>query len=523
MLRNVFGYAAVVTLVTSGAKVLTLGVGLLGASFKTKEQFGNYGTYVLIYSIVQNLFIAGVNQVVQKYGADSEVNRIRFARLAYMLFGVLMIPCGLGFLLIGGVFGKWTIALAFLGTPFIVAWWWARYLFRTTFNAKGESLITVLASLCNSLFILGFIALTDFGDALIYGDFAALVVPGLVSLLVIPRAADTSIGAIIKAKVPREWLWEMYVFGRPIWAAGQLFAAGGWLQGLMTRGKLGPIAMGEWQFMGSLGQLINQPMDIVGHASLPGLVKEKENRPAMYRELLRMCLLAFPFIALTVAAALPLFLQLADIGISYIPDKTGELSTKYGNVHLLLLITAISTPALAIEIVAGQYAISEGLSKAPLQVQAASLVAVLLVLWPAATYFGLYGILIAAAVGEVAKSGAYIYILWRPFPQNMKTSLVYGILSLFWTCMGAVPVYWFRDWEYNWLLALPAAGIFFCGMVLSRLVHREDFRRVYRAFVSREGSSHDEGFEFAPEGFEETLTELQVGKVQDALKGRKKG
>lgn len=522
MLKKLVGYAAYMSGATSLIRILTFGVGMLGIKMKSKGQYGNYATYTLIYGIAQGVFIMGVNQVIQKYGADDALNRRRFGRLAYILFGVLLAICGVAFAAVGAAFGNWAVALGLVGVPFIVIWWWARYIYRTTLDARGEARLTILSSLSNSLLTLGFIVLTDFGDALIYADFLALVLSGLVSLYFLPRAAGATFAELMKTALPREWLNELFVFGRSLWVAGQIFAATDWIQGLWTRGRLGAEAMGAWGVMHQLSQFIYMPLDMIGHAALPGLVAEKDQRDVMYRELLRLCLLAFPLVALGVAAGIPLLLQVLDFAFSLGGVASEPLALKYPEVHILLLIGGIAMPVHAVEIVAGQYAIAEGYKNAPLKVQFVSLVAIVAILFPLSAYFGLYGVLIAAGLGEAAKAFAYVAILWKPFRRNMKSTLVYTVWSSLCTFAGAFPVFYYRHWKYNWVIAFPAMIAFFVGMVIFRLAHREDFKRAWRAFRSRGAPEREEGFENAPEGFDRTLEALQVDKIREAIEAQKR-
>ena len=537
MLKQLFGYAALMSAVTYGIKLLTFGVGVLGLKLKSKDDFGNYATYVIVYGILQNFLIGGVNQVIQRYAADDDEARKKFGRLALAQFPVALGLGVAGFFIIGTIWGNWSIALAPLGVPWIVVWFWTRYLYRTRLDARGEAALVVVASLGNSLCTLGLLAFTDLRDSLIYGDFAGLVIAGLLALFMIPRASGASLAELAKTKIERDFYQKLLIFGRALWGANQLFAASGWLQGLVTRGKLGAEKMGDYGGVGQFAQLIYQPMDFVAHAALPGLVQAKEQRDVMYRELLRLCLLAFPFVALAVSAGLPLLLTTVDGAIGLLQPSSASLASKYGNVHLLLLIGSIGTPMLAIEVVAGQYVVAEGRTDMALKAAGIRLVAMLLTLvvalWtPLYPLLGddgaLYVIIGAQGVGWAAQALLYVGMLWhsaaaddanRKYKTNMKTSLVYGLQTQLCAFAGAAPVVYFRHWEHNWLLVIPATAIFVVGMIAFRLLHREDFRRLWRAIAQRGAKPvvHDVGFETAPIGFERTMSKIQTDKVREVL------
>ena len=520
MLQKVVSYALFASAFTGGVRLLTFVVGMLAAHIKGKGAFGDYTTYVLVFGILQSIFINGCNQTIQKFGADDEENRQRFGLLAYVTFGIALCIGAIGFLATGMLFGKWALGLAFLAAPGGILWWWARYLFRSTLNPKGETALSVVSSLSNAFLILGFLKLTAYDDAIIYGDFAAYVLSGLVAFLCIPFAVKATPWQLLKTPIPRAWLKEMFRFSLPLWWAGQLFTVGGSAQGLMTRGhpKLGTGPMAEYGVMGTLAQFIHHPMDIVGHAALPGLVLEKENRDEMYRELLRLCLLSFPFLAISIAAGLPLLIEIMDWAFQFVAEKEQGLASKYGGVYLLLLITAIGTPGAAAEIVTGQYAVAQNRPDIALKAKAVSLAVILLSLLPLANFYGLAGVVFAGTVlGEFSQAFTYVYLLWGDYRQNMKTALIYTSVSLFASVLAALPVILFRDIRYPWLLAFAAMAIFVMVMWICRLLHAEDFRRLLRVLKGREGSEHEEGFEHAPEGLEEALVNRDQKEVRQAI------
>jgi O-antigen/teichoic acid export membrane protein len=508
MLQKVVSYALFASAFTGGVRLLTFAVGMLAAHLKGKGAFGDYTTYVLVFGITQSIFINGCNQAIQKFGADDEEGRRRFALLAYITFFVTLLIGVLCFLATGLIFGKWALGLAFLAAPGGVLWWWARYLFRSTLNPKGETALTALSSLSNAFLILGFLKLTAYDDAIIYGDFAAYVVSGLAAFICIPIAVKATPWQILKTPLPRAWLAEIFKFSLPLWWAGQLFTVGGSAQGLITRGhpNLGTAPMAEYGVMGTLAQFIHHPIDIVGHAALPGLVLEKDKRDEMFRELLRLCLLAFPFLAISISAGVPLLMDIMDWAFQFVAHREQGLADKYSGVYFLLLITALGTPGAAAEIVTGQYAIVQNRPDIALKAKAVSLGVILISLLPLTNYFGLAGVVFAGTVlGEFSQAFTYIYLLWGDYKQNMKTALVYTSISVLGSVLAALPVILFRDMQYPWLLAFVAMAIYVAVMWVFGLLHAEDFRRLFRVLKGRETSEHEQGFEHAPEGLEEAL------------------
>lgn len=487
MLRKLVGYAAYFAGATSLIRLLTFSVGMLGAKLKSRETFGDYNTYVLIYSYAQGFFIFGINQTIQRYAAGDETNRRRFAYLAYLLFAVLFVSTG--FAGVGvGVLYDWSYSFAMFAIPWIVLWWWARYLYRSTLDAKGETKLTVLSSLGNSVFTLGFIALTDFEDSLIYGDFAAIAVAGIVAFAIIPRSVGLSFGELFRTEIPKGFLEEMFSFTRPIWAAGQVQTLGIQAQGFWTRGHLGAAMMGTYGFMNQLWHFAFIPMDVIGQAALPGLVQAKGERSKLYNELIRLCLVAFPLIAISVAAGIPLVLQILDWAFALVTERQSFL-VKYPELPAMMILMSLSVPMRAVEIVANQYAISEGYKRAPLIVQIVSLTAMAISLYPLTMEYGIYGVILAGGVAEVAKAVAFIAVLWKRLRDNMRTTAVWAIFSTIGVGAAVVPVYMYQGHPSSWLAAFPAAAIYVVAMFVFRMITFNDFVRVVSAYRARKSGA----------------------------------
>ncbi len=483
MLRKLVGYAAYFAGATSLIRLLTFAVGMLGAKLKSRETFGDYNTYVLIYSYAQGFFIFGINQTIQRYAADDETNRRRFAYLAYVLFAVLLVATG--FAGVGvGAFYDWSYSYAMFAIPWIVLWWWARYLYRSTLDARGETRLTILSSLSNSLVTLGFIALTDFEDSLIYGDFAAVAIAGIVAFIVIPQSVGLTFRELMKIEIPKGFIKEMIAFTRPIWAAGQVQTLGTQAQGFWTRGRLGAGMMGTYGFMNQLWHFAFIPMDTIGQAALPGLVQAKEERSKLYNELLRLCLVAFPVIAISVAAGIPLVLQILDWAFGLLAERESFL-VKYPELPLMMILMSLSVPMRGVEIVANQYAVAEGHKRAPLKVQLISLAVMAACLIPLTSAYGIYGVIIAGGISELAKALAFIGVLWKPLRQNMKTTLIWSIFATIGVAGAAVPVYMYREHAFSWLSAFPAAAIYILAMFAFRLITPLDFVRMRNAWRER--------------------------------------
>ncbi len=468
MLKRLVGYAAYMAGTTSFVSLITFAVSLLGFKTRSKDSVGDYYTYLLIYGVTQALLISGVNSTVQKIGAEAEENRLRFAKLAYLGFAIITLVLSLVGIAVG-LSLRWSYGLAFLGAPWIVVWWWAQYILRSNLDYRREARLIIFASLSTSLLQLAFLTLTTYADALIYGDVIALVLSGGFALYVIKLAVGVSVLQILRTPLPREFLKESFQFMVPLWLSGQVFTLNSHLSGALIRAKVGAAGMGAYGVMQTLYGFANKPLEFLKSASLPGLVQEKSDKATLYRELLRILLVVYPLLVVGVAATSPLIFVL-----------TG-MADKWPEVPLMLFASALGAPAYALEMVANQYAIALGRPRIQLYAQITQAAALLIVLYPAVHYYGIYGALVASSFTTVLHALAYAVMLWRIDNASMKTGLRWMAYTTVATGACGYPVYLSQSYEHGWLVGIPISFGWLLFCVAVRMVSREDFRRVQRA------------------------------------------
>src|SRR5688572_1310039 len=125
--------------------LLTFLVGMLGARERSKEDFGDYATYVLIYVVGQTIATSGADQTIQKFGSD-DGDRMRFAALAYRGFLLLLLLALAAGAPVAFFFGT-KIALGLLAIPLMALFTWTRSIVRSRFAARYEARLIVVASL----------------------------------------------------------------------------------------------------------------------------------------------------------------------------------------------------------------------------------------------------------------------------------------------------------------------------------------------------------------------------------------
>lgn len=474
MLKKLASYTAYMFVATSAIKLITFAVSMLGAKIRTREDFGDYGTYVLIYGLLLSATTMGVNQTIQKYAADDDENRRRFTVITYRLFAILVLV-GVAAAIPVGVLWKWSMALALIGAPWVVMATLGRFLVRTKLDARIESRLVIVGSLSTSILQFVFLVFTDFKDALIFGDFAALVITGVVTMVVLPKVTELPFKQVFTMKFPKDFLKKMARFTMPIWGAGAVATGGHYATGGYTRAALGTGPMGVIGLVETLWQFAFVPMDLVGQAALPGLVKETEDRPRLFRELVRLCLIAFPFIAICVAGAIPLLLQVL------------TLEDKWFEVPNVLLMLVLGVPFRSFQIVANHYTIAEGHSRLAFWTAVVYLVAIAIFLYPLTELYGLYGVIGADIIASSLNAISFAVFMWKGYRNDMKTGMLWTFFALAACTIAVAPLFYYREWMWRWTLALPCGIAYIILLFVFRVAQGSDVSRLVSAIREKIG------------------------------------
>jgi O-antigen/teichoic acid export membrane protein len=481
VLRKLVGYAAYMFGANVFTALLTFAVTAFGMATRSKEAFGNYFTYMLVYELATGVLINGINATIQRYSADSEENRLRFTKMVFLAFGVMSVVFGIAAVISYQLDGL-NLALGFFGIPWVVTGWYGRYILRSTLDAKREARLMVIASLSSSVFRFCFLTFTDFEDAMIYGDFMALVVSGAAALILVPFAVSTPVREILKVPIPKAFLMEAARFALPLWAAGLVFTAKCRLQSAWTRGRIGARAMGSLGGLQLFGIFYEKPMEFLGQASLPGLVAAKEDRDMLYRELLRFSIVALSGVAVLVAAGVPLAFLVIDEVQQFFGQTDGLFLEKYSEVPTLMLLSALALPFRAVEMVTNQYSVAVGRRRAVFYAQVVQLTVMGAALVPLAEAYGVTGVVVVGIIGEMANAFTFVVLLWNVRRGSMRSAAVWCVLAALATAVALAPAYYYREWTHAWTLSFVAAALFAGQMYAVRMLQPADFGRVLRAF-----------------------------------------
>ncbi|MFO0729277.1 MAG: hypothetical protein U1E65_36190 [Myxococcota bacterium] len=476
MIGRVVGYAAVMFGASAVTGLLNFLISVTGMVGRSKATYGEYMTYVMVYSTAQSFFMYGINGVVQKLAAGKQEERKIFCGLALRGFALLFTITTL----IGLAVGFWwnpNYGLGVAGIALIVMNTWARYLVRTSLDASAEAILLGVPSVATASLQVLFVVLIPLEHGMIYGDFLAMVIAAGLGLWWLPKISGLSFGDLWRLRAPKALKEEALEVGRPLWLAGQIGAAGSYMSGLVTRAGLGAEALAAQGATQTFWQFAWKPIDLVAQGTLPALVDAKEERQRLYFDVLRMGFAVLPSLAVGVAIGMPLLFQVVDL-ISHALGVGGpSLSEKYGEVNALLLIQAASMPLSAFTMVWNQYSIAVGEAKASLPMQIASASATLVALLALAGPLGLYGVYAAIFVGALASAIAWVALLGKRFPAEMKRGLVWlGVSQL--AAGGALGLGAYAlHHPYGWALSFLAVLGYLTVLLISGIIRLSDLRQ----------------------------------------------
>jgi len=227
---------------------------------------------------------------------------------------------------------------------------------------------------------------------------------------------------------------------------------------------------------------------MLGLAILPSLSARKRTMGRMYRYLVRLCLLTLPALAIAVASATPLFLYLVDHAFAFAGHPSDPLVAKYPRLPWLMILLAAAVPVQAMEIATSQYAIAAGHPKAPLRVEIVSLVLTLLFVFPASEVWGVFGVAASLTVAGTVKALAFIFVLWKENPRQMRLCLVWTFWATLATWAVLIPIYVFREETWNFLIGFLAIGAYALALACTHTLDKKDLIRLWRAIHTRDPS-----------------------------------
>jgi O-antigen/teichoic acid export membrane protein len=473
VLKKLVGYTAIMFGATAVTGLLSFGVNALGMRLLSRERFGDYNTYVLIYGYAQGFFYFGVNQAIQRETVVDAEARLRFAKLAYLLFALLCVVCAAASVPVGLVTGL-SYALGVIAIPFTVVLWWCRYIVRSQLDAKREALWVSIGSLSTTLFQLAFLTLTPFEDAMVYGDFAAVVLAGVVPLFMVPSSQGERFSGVMTRTIPREFIDRALVTVRPNWLSGQVGALVNVFSNAWSRAQFGADGLGTISAMQLIWQFAQKPMDNLAQATLPGLVAAKDERKKLYREVMALCLVMFPMIGAVAATGTPLLLELM------------QVADKYGDVPALMMIMASALPLGVFQMIHNQLAVASGNSRFSLYGQIAQLLGGALMALVLTKPLGLKGLVLAADLG-VGANALTLFLLMRrdELAEDVRRSAMWCLAAVVAGVASMAPFFYVREHPLCWLAAFLVPPIYIGAMFAAGILGRAEVDRLARMVRAR--------------------------------------
>ena len=380
----------------------------------------------------------------------------------------------IGGLVVATVF-NWSYALGVFATPMVAFGLWTRYIARSSFSPKFEATLALATSLCKSILQFLFLTFTNFDAALIYGDFVGIALSFVVAAALLPKVVQSTLWKLLRTPLSLELLKRAGTFMVPLWFAGEVFTVRNTFVDYWTRALLGARAMGALGMSGQIWKVAWGPIDLFGHAVLPGLVKAEGGKIAVYDRAVKFSLAILPCFGIAAAAASPLILRVF------------ELHEKFAEVPPLLWIATLTLPSTAAEVGLHQLSIAEGRNRPILIAQAFTLGVMFLVVYPLGTTFGLVGMAIVGLCGQVAQLGGLMLPLWFSHRTQILFTLRAYLRGMLGIAVAMTPVYLTRHWEYNWVSFAPALILYLGTIFLLKVITP---RELWGSFVQQADTSH---------------------------------
>lgn len=472
MLRRLLGYASIMFGASTVFGLLSFGANVAGMVSRSKASYGDYLLYVSVYSSLQGYFILGVNATIQRFAARTAEARLCFVAMALRLFGGLLLVC-LPVAVGVGLWARGSLGLSIAALPWLVVWWWGRYLVRSTLDGRREATLAGTTSIATTGLQLLLLAATGSEHALVHGDFLAQVLGGSLALLMLRRMAPAPLREVLAVRLTPGERREAWAFARTLWLAGQVACLGGAATTFLIRGELGVEALATSGAASTLWAFAARPMELFGQATLPGLIGAGERSGELYRRIVRLSLCVFPALALVVCGGVPLLISLIDAGARALGAGSG-FSDKYADAPPLLLVLACAVPVASLLTASGQLAAAAGESRACLLAPVLGVAANLAVLYPLTAALGVAGTILASHVATTVAALHYLLALRRRFPGAVAESVRLTALASL-VLVAALAVLWsVRPFAHPVLAANMALAVFGVGARLAGLVRAGD-------------------------------------------------
>jgi O-antigen/teichoic acid export membrane protein len=468
-------YAAVMFGASTLFSLLNFAASVTSMVARSKDTYGDYATYVRIYTFSQGFLIFGVNQVVQRFSAADPERRKDFAAAALRGFALLALLCWTTGAVIASL-GRVSVGLGVAAIPSTVVWWWSRYLIRTDLAGGREAFVTGVQSLLITVLQIVLVTTTTWDLALVVADFTAVLIGGLVGLQFIPRVVGAPLGALARRPLNGPLLREAFAFGRSYWVAGQLFALGDNATAGLIRSLLGPAAMGASAAAQQFWQFVLKPMEFLGQGALPMLVSapDRAAREKAYFDLMKLCLLVLPAVAVAATTGLPLLFELIDLIAQQVGYQGQPVTEKYAEVPRLIALMTLQTPAMTFVMVWNQYAVAIGEPKVSIGVQLASAGALLVSIAPLIGGFGLTGAYLAGALAAFASALVFPAMLGRRYPSETRRGVAWMVGATGATVAALAITRVWPPHLPSWLAAAPALVVYAVTSALLGLAGRAE-------------------------------------------------
>ena len=398
MLRKLLAYTAGAFVTQTITGLLSYFAELSVADALSKEEFGAYRHFLLVYSLAAGPFVVGADHALVTFVNRRAENYAPFVRLllSYALALTLAFAVAAS-ILRSHVEASTAWALAVTG-PFVFGQL-GYILFRARLRLRYEFALLLGQSLVWSLGSLVLIRFYRHELLPIALASASFLIVALVMAAIFRRDATAGGAALLTFRPfapDYEDFWRSY---RPLWFAGIAFLANTQIVGLLIDRKLGKAELAMWGLVNSMMLFIQKPVQMVQRAALPVFSSEKGDILHGFRQLVRLNLLVFPLLAIAVLGAYPLVLRF------------GTLS-KYADTWPYLAVVIGASPVMAVEFLVAAVSMAMHLPRQNRNAHVLAAIVNVPLSWFLVARFGLWGAA-AATAGYTLIFGALMFWFTR--------------------------------------------------------------------------------------------------------------
>ena len=413
MLTKIVKYSSAILTSNVITSALSFVATMLIAKYLSKEDFGFFCHYVLVYSTVQSFFMAGTQQSSITFINLDEDNYIAYIQLLFTFFAVFSIIM-FGVAGISCFFTSRSTSIALFTVVPSLFCMLSISLFRAKMDFKYELGFKILISSINSIGTIAFIILIRSKYVPIIADLLSVLIPSLLLLSILYRKLLENSYVSIFVNIFNKKYAKFWHDTRYLWVAGICFIINSSITQLLTDAYLGIEALAMFFFVMTIWELIHRPISIVQQTILPVFTLEQQINIKQLYDIARSSLVVLPLICQLVLLVVPRIVEI------YYADK-------YAGFRQYLSLLSLSVPILSVEFIYAGLFIAKGYVKRNRNIMLISMIINVPLIFAMLYKYGIFGAFLGKALSMIVSGGValfYALIYEKSFGFRMVMNIV---------------------------------------------------------------------------------------------------